>query len=97
MRPAKTHFEQIPVDTVMKIAKKLPEAENDLGGYDSANGETRDEVSSPHQEAWRAVAQQIQHEQDSTRMGELVQKLLTELDEQQLRKNGTIGRSRPSW
>ena len=95
MRPAKTHFEQIPVETVLKITKKLPEPEDDLGGNDSVN-ETRDEVSPPHDEGWRAVAQQIQHEQDPKRMGDLVQKLLTELDEQQLRKDGNIGRSRPS-
>ena len=94
MRAAKTHFEQIPVDTVMKIAKKLPQS--NVVGNDSVNVETRDEVSSPHEEGWREVAQQIQQEQDPKTVSLLVQKLLTELDEEKLRKNGSIGLSGPS-
>ena len=93
MRAAKTHFDQIPVDTVMKIAKKLPQ--NDVGGNDCVNVETRDEVSSVHEEGWREVAQQIQQEQDPKRVSGLVEKLLTQLDEEKLRKSG-IGRLGPS-
>jgi hypothetical protein len=94
MRAAKTHFEQIPVDTVLKVAKRLPE--NNVDGNDSVNVETQDEVSSPNEEGWREVAQQVQQEQDPKRLSGLVQKLLIELDEEKLRKNGTIGRSGPS-
>jgi hypothetical protein len=44
---------------------------------------------------WREVARQIQQEQDPKRMSGLVEKLLTQLDEEKLYKKG-IGRSGPS-
>jgi hypothetical protein len=94
MRAAKTHFEQIPVDTVMKIATRLPD--NDLAEDSIVNIETRDEVSSPPQEGWRAVAQQIQQERDPKTVSVLVQKLIAELDEVELRRHGATGRSGPS-
>ncbi len=89
MRPGKTHFEQISVDTVLKIAKKL---RDDNFGGDIVNIQTPEEVSSPLK-GWRAVAQQIQHEQDPKTMSLLVQKLLIELDEETSPKNRGIGRS----
>jgi|GEM_PF-2989794 len=90
MRPGKTHFEQISVDTVLKIAKRL---RDDNFGGDMVNIQTPEEVSSPPEKGWRAVAQQIQHEQDPKTMSLLVQKLLIELDEETLPKNRGIGRS----
>ncbi len=95
MRAAKTHFEQIPVDIVMKIATRLPD--NDVAEEDSVNIEARDEVSAPPQEGWRAVAQQIQQERDPKAMSVLVQKLIAELDEEELRRHGATGRSGPAY
>ena len=94
MRAAKTYFQQIPVDTVMRIATRLPD--NDVAEDDSVMVETRDEISSPPQEGWRAVAQQIQQERDPKMMSILVQKLIAELDEEELRRHGATGRSYPS-
>jgi hypothetical protein len=94
MRAVKTYFEQIPVDAVMKIATRLPN--NDLAEEGSVNIETRDEVTSPPAEGWRAVAQQIQQERDPKTMSVLVQKLIAELDEEELRRHGATGRSYPS-
>jgi hypothetical protein len=59
------------------------------------NIDARDEVSPAHDEGWREVARQIQQEQDPKRMSGLVEKLLTQLDEEKLYKKG-IGRSGPS-
>lgn len=91
MRLGKTYFEQIPVDTVSRIAKKLPD--NDVVENKTVNVELRGELSSPPQESWREVAQQIQNERDPKTMSLLVQKLLAELDEEHLRRNGPIDRS----
>ena len=83
MQASKTHFEQIPVETVKKIAKELPD--NNAIGNDSAGVEAREEITSP-QERWREVAQEVQQEKDPKRMIGLVQQLIAELDEEQLRK-----------
>jgi hypothetical protein len=79
MQESKTHFEQIPVETVKEIAQGLPE------NNDGVSGETQDEVTSPL-ERWRDVAQKVQQEQDPNRMIELVQQLIATFDEEQLRK-----------
>ena len=94
MRASKTHFEQIPVETVKKIATELPD--NNAGGNDSVNVETPDEVKSPHHEGWREVAHQVQQEQDPQKMSGLVHRLLAELDEEHLRMGGrSVGAQRP--
>jgi hypothetical protein len=67
-----THFEQIPVATVKKIAHEF-----------SANSETGDprrdgDISTP--EDWRKVAQQVQAETDSNKLIDLVQELIEKLD-----------------
>jgi hypothetical protein len=53
MRAAKTHFAQIPVETVKKIAKEFRE---------TAAVQRLDEITPP-QERWRLVAEQVQQEQ----------------------------------
>jgi hypothetical protein len=80
MRASKTHFEQIPVATVKKIAKELPKS-----------SVMPDEITLP-QENWRELAKQVQQEQDPKRMTELVTQLLAEFDEENLRKgSGSVG------
>ena len=76
MRASKTHFEQIPVETVKKIAKELPE---------TSGVQLLDEVRPP-QEPWRELAKQVQEEQDPKRMSELVTQLLVAFDERNPRK-----------
>ena len=82
MRASKTHFEQIPVETVKKIAKELPE---------TSGVQTLDEVMPP-QENWRELAKQVQEEQDPKRITQLVTQLLAEFDLRDLRK-----RSDSAW
>ena len=84
MAASNTFFEQIPVETVDRIAEGFPE-ENAIVG-DGEKKETAEEVRS-HHESWREVAQEIQHERDSTRMSELVDQLITMLDREQLCKS----------
>jgi hypothetical protein len=76
MRTPKTYFEQIPVETVKKIAKELPE---------TSVVQALDEIAPP-QESWRELAKQVQQEQDPTRMTELVAQLLVAFDERNPRK-----------
>jgi len=83
MEASKTRSEQIPVETVKKIAKEFPE--NNSARNDSEDIEARDRVTSP-QERWREVAQKVQHEQNPERMIALVQQLIATFDEEQLRK-----------
>jgi hypothetical protein len=84
--PAKTHFEQIPVETVKKIAQELPE---------TSSVPALDEITLP-EEPWREVAKQIQKEQDPERMTELARQLLAEFDERDRRKgSGSVGTKRP--
>jgi hypothetical protein len=71
VKKSNTYFEQIPVETVKKIAEKFP-----------GNG-----ISTP--EDWRELAERVQQEQDPNRMIELVQHLITKLDEEKLRKGLT--------
>jgi hypothetical protein len=83
MQASKTHFEQIPVETVKKIAKEI--SDNNAFGNGTAGVEAQDEVASP-QQRWREVAQEVQQEKDPKRMIGLVQQLIAKLDEEQLRK-----------
>ena len=83
MAVSKTFFEQIPIETVKRIAKEFPE-ENAIGS-DAENTEMPDEVSSPC-ESWREVAQEVQHERDPERITELVKQLIAMLDQEQLCK-----------
>lgn len=83
MAASKTFFEQIPIETVKRIALEFP-GEN-VSGSDSANTEMPDEVRSAG-ESWREVAQRVQHERDPKRMTELVEQLIATLDEAYRRK-----------
>jgi hypothetical protein len=83
MALSKTFFEQIPIETVKRIAKVFPE-ENAIGS-DGGNTEMPDEVRSPR-ERWREVAEKVQHEGDPKKMIELVEQLITTLDQEQLCK-----------
>ncbi len=76
MRTSKTYFEQIPVETVKKIAKELLE---------TSVVDAVDEIAPP-QEHWRELAKQVQEEQDPKRMSELVTRLLMAFDERNLRR-----------
>ena len=78
MQMSKTHFEQIPVETVKKIAKELPET----GVVQPLDG------IPPPQEHWRELAKQVQEEQDPKRFTELVTELIVAFDERNLR-NGS--------
>jgi hypothetical protein len=82
MRASKTHFEQVSVETVKKIAKEFRE---------TSAVQALDEITPP-QERWRLVAEQVQQEQDPKRLTELVEQLLEEFDEKDLRKvPGSVG------
>jgi hypothetical protein len=86
MRAWKTHFEQIPVETVKKIANEFPE---------TSAVQALDEIA-PAQENWRELAKQVQEEQDPRRMTDLVTQLLAEFDERDLRKgSSSVGTRRP--
>lgn len=86
MRASKTRFEQIPVETVKKIAKEFRE---------TGEVQAPDEIAPPR-EHWRQVAEQVQQEQDPKRLTELVEQLLDEFDGKELRKgSGSVGTKRP--
>jgi hypothetical protein len=74
MKTMKTHFEQIPVETVKKIAQEFPE------------NAIENESTHIEKEPWREVAQKVQEEKDPGRMIALVQELITKLDEEQIGK-----------
>ena len=76
-------FEQIPIETVRRIAKEFP-----AGNANGSHGEITDlpeEDRSPR-ESWRELAQQVQHERDSKKMSELVEQLIATLDQEELNK-----------
>jgi hypothetical protein len=83
MAASKTFFEQIPIETVKRIAREFPE-ENAVWS-DGGSTEMLDEVRSPR-ERWREVAQKVQQERDPKRMIELVEHLMAALDQEQLCK-----------
>lgn len=80
MQRTKTYFEQIPVETVKRIATELPDMAETDGVPVSLKMQDK-AASSP--EVWRQLAQRIQEESDSAKMGELVQQLLDALDSRQ--------------
>lgn len=85
MRASKTRFEQIPVETVKKIAKEFRE---------TSAVQAPDEIAPP-QERWREVAEQVQQEQDPKRLTELVEQLLDEFDGKDVREgSGSAGTKR---
>jgi hypothetical protein len=89
MTASKTHFEQIPVVTVKKIAKDLPSAIE----INDVTGERQNEVR-PQPERWREMAQKIRVEYDPQRMTKLVEELIAAFDEENLRKSGKTSRRR---
>ena len=91
MKASKTYFEQIPVETVKKIAKELPNTVE----IDDVTTETQDEVK-PQQERWREMAEKVQGENDPQKMTKLVEELIAAFDEESLRKSGKTCRSGPS-
>lgn len=85
---SKTHFEQIPVETVKKIAQELPAEElreADAIGDGAVNVETPDKAASPR-ERWHEVAQKVQQEEDPQKMIGLVQQLIATFDAEQAHK-----------
>jgi hypothetical protein len=82
MQRSKTHFEQISVEIVKKIAKEIPA--NDAIEHESMSVETRDEPTSAPCD-WREVAQRVQEEPDPKKMIGLVQQLIETIDKEKLR------------
>ena len=82
MAVSKTFFEQIPVETVRRIAKEFTEETIIGDGADKRkSGEARSGADS-----WREVAERVQHERDPKRMMELIADLITKLDQEKLCK-----------
>jgi len=76
----KTHFEQIPVETVKRIATELPE---------TSVIDDRDERALP-QERWRETARQVVEERDPQKITQLVQRLLAEFDRRDPRRGSSL-------
>lgn len=89
MKTLKTNFEQIPVETVKKIAKEHPDRANE---NESTTSETPGKVISS-QEPWREVAEKLQEEKDPERIVELAETLIAKLDEEQIKKRPGAGPS----
>ena len=89
MKASNTHFEQIPVGMVKKIATELP----NVLEIDDLTSETQDRVAPP-QERWREMAQKVRVEYDPQRMTKLVEELIAAFDEESLRKSGKTPRRR---
>jgi DNA-directed RNA polymerase subunit F len=88
MKASNTHFEQIPVETVKKIAEELPHAIE----IDDVTTETQVEVA-PQQKRWREMAQKVQVENDPQRIVKLVEELIAAFDEEEGRQSGKhVGR-----
>jgi hypothetical protein len=83
MKAPATHFEQIPVETVKKIAHELPA----VAEIDDVTTETKDEIT-PQPKRWREMAEKVQVEHDPQKMMKLVEELIIALDEEELRKSG---------
>lgn len=83
MAASKTFFEQIPIETVKRIAKEFPEEK--AIASDAGNTEMPDEIRSPR-ESWHELAQKVQHEQNPKRMIELTEQLIAAFDQEQLCK-----------
>src|SRR5271154_2274750 len=85
MKSSITSFEQIPVETVKKVAQELPDA-IEIGDA-TAETQDQDEVT-PQQNRWRELALKVQVENDPQKMIELVEDLLAALDEEECRRAG---------
>ena len=77
METRKTHFEQIPIATVKKIAYEFPASEI---------GDRMPDVDVSTPGDWREVAQRVQGETDSDKMLELIQELIEKYDEGKTQK-----------
>jgi hypothetical protein len=82
MQRSKTHFEQIPVEIVKRIAKEIPVNYTIEDRSAGVIGETRTRL---HRCDWREVAQRVQKEQDPKKMIGLVDQLIESIDEEKLR------------
>jgi hypothetical protein len=82
MKASNTHFEQIPVETVKKIAQELPA----VAEIDDVTTETKDEVTL-EPKRWREVAQKVQLESDPQKMMKLVEDLIAAFDEEEFCKS----------
>src|SRR6266853_2524265 len=74
MKTEKTHFEQIPVATVKKIAHEFPVSEI---------ADRMPDVDVSTSENWREVALRIQGETDSEKVLDLAQELIEKYDEEE--------------
>jgi len=79
MSPSNSFFEQIPVETVKKIAQEFSD-ENATGG----DGELTEKKENPPAGSWREIAERVQNERDPKRITELVSELISKLDEERL-------------
>jgi len=93
MQTSKTYFEQIPVETVKKIANvDVPSEETKteetktkevpVGGK-TVDGKTDDKTIDSN---WRTLAEKVQRESDPAKMIGLVQNLIAKLDEEGIEK-----------
>jgi hypothetical protein len=81
---SKTHFEQIPVEVVKKIATKLPAREfpeDYARDEDTEDISTEDRVTSP-EERGRKVAQTVRQESNPQEMIGLVQEPIATFDDE---------------
>ena len=85
MRQLNTYFDQIPVAQVKEIAEPLPDTINDESENDGVSVPQPPNGGTPARDGWRAMAQQIQRETDTTKLIELVQQLIARFDEQEQR------------
>jgi hypothetical protein len=77
METRKTHFEQILVATVKKMAYEFPVSEI---------GDRMPDVNVSTSGDWHEVAQRVRGETDSEKVLELVQELIEKYDEEKTRK-----------
>jgi hypothetical protein len=89
MRPAKTYFEQIPVEMVQKIATEFSQGEP--MEKDSPGAQTRNQATTSGDD-WRELAQKVQEEPDNTKMLGMVEELIAKLDEADRRKRQRLTR-----
>jgi hypothetical protein len=105
MTTRKTHFQQIPVELVKKIAQELPRTENHA--THAVKNETRNDFRVPINgpinhpindpvEQWRDVAEKVQREQDPKKMIALVDQLIAKLDEERSPANRAASTTRSS-
>ncbi len=83
MNATKTHFEQIPVETVKRIAEFLPSAA--LENMDDPKVEVERKVLCG-QENWRQLAQRVLEEPNPENLTDLVQRLVVAFDKEKVHK-----------